>query len=151
MFSDSAIVPQVQELFASSPVPFDYMNVTEERSASRPFPLFFHVNAIITQLSKAAFVHAGFKETDDARAWNVCWGQRFSDNWQKINHFAGAFLIRRKDNFHYRMKELRLRVGDASSSFYPQSFLLPNERDELRRAFANTPIWICKPSASSRG
>jgi tubulin polyglutamylase TTLL4 len=68
-----------------------------------------------------------------------------------VNHFAGAFLMGRKDNLHNRMGELRQRAGDEFASFYPESYLLPGQRRELALRWAANPRWIIKPAASSRG
>ncbi|KAH0785326.1 Tubulin-tyrosine ligase family protein [Histomonas meleagridis] len=70
--------------------------------------------------------------------------------WQKINHFAGAFLMGRKDNLNMRMSELRERVGDFAS-FYPESYLLPGDQEQLNKVWESHALWIVKPSASSRG
>jgi tubulin polyglutamylase TTLL4 len=112
---------------------------------------------VITNLTRSAFAHAGFTETDDARLWNASWGCQFSldeyracQAWQKINHWAGAFLMGRKDDFHQRMAELRARAPDLAS-FYPESFLLPDESPAFAKRFHDIPLWILKPAASSGG
>jgi tubulin polyglutamylase TTLL4 len=95
--------------------------------------------------------------TTDNRKWNASWGRQYKmeeyercRNWQKVNHFAGAFLMGRKDELHKRMAELRARVG-AFAAYYPESYLLPPERAALTSRWPEVRTWIIKPSASSRG
>ena len=125
--------------------------------AVRETPLYFYVNLVITQLSAEAFRHAGFTRTTNERTWNASWGRQYQakeyslcEGWQKINHWAGAFLMGRKDRLNSRMNELRERVGDFVN-FYPETYLLPDERGKLTDRWENHHLWIVKPFASSRG
>jgi len=145
--------------FEAVPLPYEYVNVprANEPQAHHDIPLYYFVNKVITNLTRDAFKHAGFKSTTDERRWNASWGRQYLPNeykrcecWQKVNHFAGAFLMGRKDNLHLRMKELYSRRPELDR-FYPISYLLPDEENELLENWAKHPLWIFKPSASSRG
>jgi tubulin polyglutamylase TTLL4 len=145
--------------FSKIDLPYEYVHVPQpDEPANIPVEqVQYRVNRVVTNLTRAAFRHAGFLFTTDTECWNASWGRQYSMNqyadcqsWQKVNHFAGAFLMGRKDNLHARMQELKSRVGDFAS-FYPESYLLPAQLSELSARWHSHPIWIMKPSASSRG
>ena len=149
----------MEELFESAPLPYSYVKIPkeDEPDVERSERLSVFVNNVITDLSKAAFKHSGFDVTEDKIHFNASWGRqypviRYSSfaGWQKINHFCAANLMGRKDRLHQRMAELKSRVGDFAN-FYPQSYLLPDEKKELEAVWKQRKLWIVKPSASSRG
>jgi tubulin polyglutamylase TTLL4 len=145
--------------FATIPLPYTYVNIPQaDEPPNRPRTrLRYYVNKVITRLTREVFLHSGFACTQDFRCWNASWGRQFDfdeysccDCWQKVNHWAGAFLMGRKDNLHERMTELQRRVGEFAS-FYPKSFLVPQDSAALALEWKTIPTWIIKPSASSRG
>ncbi|OHS94291.1 Tubulin-tyrosine ligase family protein [Tritrichomonas foetus] len=149
----------LDDLFSPAPLPYKYVNIPkpDDPPVERPKKLKFYVNQVITPLSKNAFLHSGFEQTESEFQWNTSWGRQFVINryrgcksWQKINHFAGAFLLGRKDYFHQRMQELKDRIGDKAN-FYPESYLLPKENNAFEKVYKNKRLWIVKPSNSSRG
>lgn len=150
---------EITELFSATPLPYTYVEIPgpKEPAARRKNPLKYYVNRVITKLSRDAFTHAGFEPTDDFKHWNASWGRQYQQseylkcqNWQKINHFAGAFLMGRKDNFHDRMTELKGRIGDKLD-FYPESYKVPKQKNDLLNAWNKYKIWIAKPFAQARG
>jgi hypothetical protein len=48
------------------------------------------------------------------------------------------------------MKKFAARVG-GFPLFYPESYLLPDERSALEAAFPRLPLWISKPGGGARG
>jgi tubulin polyglutamylase TTLL4 len=149
---------ELWSLFCSVPLPYSYVEFPPLLSPSLPQDksLYFYVNRVITGLSRAAFRHGGISESSSIRKWNFSWGRQFEadvyavcESWQKVNHFAGAFLMGRKDELHERMRELSDRLGHVP--FYPESYLLPKDKRQFQAAFPAHPFWICKPSAAARG
>ena len=145
--------------FNTVALPFRYVQVPQANEpVNKPsVNLKFYVKNVMTHLTRDVFLHSGFTGTTDPRRWNASWGQQYSreeyqkcEGWQKINHFAGAFLMGRKDNLHDRMLELQSRVGE-SASFYPETYLLPRDRERIEERWKGVRTWILKPSASSRG
>lgn len=144
--------------FKEVELPYKYVDVPfENGESSRHEYLRFYVNKVVTNLTRHGFKKAGFKEIKDSDKWNTSWGRQYQSieyrrckEWQKINHFAGAFHVGRKDNLHKRMSELRSRSKELSR-FYPTSFLIPEEKEELSKVWTSFPAWIIKPIASSRG
>ena len=150
---------EIAELFNSAPLPYAYITVPAvgEPPVERNPKLKLFVNKIITKVSKEGFERCGFEETTSEMQWNASWGRQFVipryasvKGWQKINHFAGAFMIGRKDQFHQRMVELKERVGDFAS-FYQDSYLMPAQKKLLESDYKNHRLWIIKPFASSQG
>ncbi|EAY17696.1 Tubulin-tyrosine ligase family protein [Trichomonas vaginalis G3] len=150
---------EIIKLYDSVPLPYKYVNVPRpnEPQNKSSYPIAYYVNQVITNLTRSGFKHCGFAVTEDNRTWNASWGRQYQadeyqrcKSWQKINHFAGAFLMGRKDNLHNRMTELAKR-GPGLADFYPKSYLLPNDKDAFAKAYEKTKLWIVKPSASSRG
>lgn len=150
---------EFEHLLNSIPLPYKYIVIPgpNDPPINRAKKLKLYVNKVITELSKDAFIHCGFEETTNELKWNVSWGRQFVINqyrscksWQKVNHFAGAFFMGRKDFFHKRMMELKDRIGEQAN-FYPESYIYPNELDKLTQHYHDHRLWIIKPSASSRG
>ena len=150
---------ELEELFNSVPLPYKYVKIPKpnELPVEREKKLKLYVNQVITPLSQNVFIRSGFERTENDFQWNASWGRQFviqryrgCKSWQKINHFAGAFLMGRKDKFHERMNELKEKIGDKAD-FYPESYLLPREQTEFKQAYKNHRLWIVKPSASARG
>ena len=146
------------DLFEAVPLPFRYCRVPgpDEDDVVRKNKRTYFVNQVMSTLTKEAFRHAGFKQTK-TKKWNVSWGRQFDNDefsackaWQKVNHFCGAWLIGRKDQLHKRLTGLQKKLGD-SVDFYPESYLLPGERESLKRAWKKVPLWIAKPVANSNG
>jgi tubulin polyglutamylase TTLL4 len=150
---------EIESLFSAVPLPYSYLDIPDLSSADAPRTqsLFFYVNRVITDLSKRAFRHGGISQSPSLSKWNFSWGRQFEadiyskcKSWQKINHFAGAYLMGRKDGLHERMTELRSRLGHPVP-FYPESYLIPSEYERFGLAFPNHPMWIVKPAAAARG
>jgi tubulin polyglutamylase TTLL4 len=145
--------------FRTIPLPYRYVQIPQPNDRpNRPScPLYYRVNRVIVQLTRQAFSHCGFQEISDIEVCNTSWGRQYAigdysrfEAWQKVNHFAGAFLLGRKDNLHKRMTELKARTG-AFARFYPETYLLPEESAKLAARWTSVPIWIVKPFASARG
>ena len=149
----------IQKLFDSAPLPFNYVKIPkeDEPAVEREKRLSVHVNKVITELSKDAFIHSGFDLTEDKIRFNAAWGRQYPviqyssfAAWQKINHYCGATLMGRKDRLTSRMQELKERVGEFAD-FYPESYLIPSQAKELHEVWTKYPLWIVKPVSMSRG
>ncbi|KAK8835394.1 hypothetical protein M9Y10_013289 [Tritrichomonas musculus] len=150
---------ELQNLFFSLPLPYEYVIFpsSTERHAPKIKGLYYYVNRVITDLTRRTFQHGGFTQSPTFSKWNASWGRQYEtpqytkfQNWQKINHFAGAFLMGRKDDFHERMSELKERYPEIAT-FYPETYLLPKEAEAFHSAFPNRKVWIFKPAAAARG
>ena len=158
----------IESFFHDKPLPFSYMEfpyLDDPPKPRHPTHLFY-VNLTIAELTlrffnRAGLPHINIKKEDinstSWGSWNISWGQQFDASeyrlcqpWQKINHFAGSFLIGKKAELHQRMTELSHRIGPHHSDFYPLSFITPLEQTELVKKWNEVTYWIKKPSSSSR-
>lgn len=160
---------QIEAFFHENPLPFSYMNFSYLDDPPKPrHPThIFYVNKAIAELTIRFFNRSGFPHIrinpNDINSiswgsWNISWGQQFDppeyrlcNSWQKINHFAGSFLIGKKAELHQRMTELAQRTGQEHVDFYPISFITPQEVSQLVKKWKDIKYWIKKPSSSSRG
>ena len=146
------------EFFDGMPLPFTYFHFPYLEDPPRPrHPyMYFFVNNACSELTWRYFNKAGLPHTD-AGKWNISWGRQFDPPeykackaWQKITHYAGAYLMGKKGELHLRLNEVNARVPNGID-FYPESYLVPQQKDALRSVWATKRLWIVKESASSRG
>ncbi|XP_059930655.1 tubulin polyglutamylase TTLL4 isoform X4 [Gadus macrocephalus] len=100
-------------------------------------------------------------DDDGSHDWLGCWGHHMKsplfktiEAHQKLNHFPGSFQIGRKDRLWRNLSKMRARFGKQEFSFFPRSFILPQDIRLLRRAWEDAGArqkWIIKPPASARG
>jgi tubulin polyglutamylase TTLL4 len=148
----------IRRQFATVPLPYHYVKVPQEgeRANHPPFPVCYRVSRVITNLTRNAFALGGFTESRSRTQWNIEWGRQLDEvgsaecrNWQKVNHWPRAFLFGRKDGLHNRMMELNSR-SPGCASFYPESYLLSQDRSQLAERWREHKVWIVKPYAGAR-
>jgi len=146
-------------MIESVELPYKYVRIPleNEEKIEREEKLKVCVNKVITNLSRDVFAHCGFEIVEDCMKCNTTWGRQYEihaystfKGWQKVNHFAGANMMGRKDNLHLRMIELSQRISNEEI-FYPESYLVPREIDDLKKVWDTKRCWILKPAASSKG
>ncbi|XP_038577230.1 tubulin polyglutamylase TTLL4 [Micropterus salmoides] len=102
-----------------------------------------------------------FKVTKKSHDWLGCWGHHMKSlgfkalgEHQKLNHFPGTFQIGRKDRLWRNLSKMQVRFGKQEFSFFPRTFILPQDIKLLRKAWEDAGSrqkWIVKPPASARG
>jgi tubulin polyglutamylase TTLL4 len=136
--------------FRTIPLPYAYVHIPHptEPDNTPSYPLYYRVNRVAVPLTRKAFSHCGFKESTSISSSNTSWGRQYPlpdysqfEAWQKVNHFAGSFLVGRKDNLHKRMTELKLRTGEFAK-FYPETYLLPEEGANSRARWTVSALRI---------
>ncbi|KAH0788548.1 Tubulin-tyrosine ligase family protein [Histomonas meleagridis] len=110
----------------------------------------------------ARLVHAtlrksGFVETETLLKGNLIYGGPLDSTtyaklkpYQRLTHYNKTFSLGSKSGYHHVMTNFAERTG-SFPSFYPQSFLLPNEWEQLEKAFPTSELWISKPGGGARG
>ena len=66
----------------------------------------------------------------------------------QLNHFPGSFQIGRKDRLWRNLSRLQLQFGKAEFNFFPQTYVLPCDLKQLKRAWDEGNAkqkWIIKP------
>lgn len=69
-----------------------------------------------------------------------------------MNHFPGTFQIGRKDRLWRNLSKMQLRFGKQEFSFFPRTFVLPQDIKLLRKAWedgGSRQKWIIKPVRSA--
>ncbi|CAH8526476.1 unnamed protein product [Schistosoma intercalatum] len=74
--------------------------------------------------------------------------------YQKVNHLPCSFQLGRKDRLWRNIVQMQLKHGKEHFNFMPQTYCLPGDLDELKKAWdeeGENQRWIMKPPASARG
>ncbi|RUS86303.1 hypothetical protein EGW08_005947, partial [Elysia chlorotica] len=110
---------------------------------------------------KVALARVGFRVTKRNHDWLGCFGKHMKAQcfksmreYQMLNHFPGSFQIGRKDRLWRNLSRLQLQFGKGEFNFFPQTYVLPCDLKQLKRAWDEGNAkqkWIIKPPASARG
>jgi Tubulin-tyrosine ligase family len=122
--------------------PYLELEIVETKRKDRGLYFAFTSNAVRYSVVRNAFKRAGFKELEQSSnsdRWNALWGrprlkleeyEQFND-YQRFCHFPGSFQLGRKDNLHRNLSRMRRHFGASEYGFFPESFLLPEDKDLL--------------------
>ncbi|KAM6934107.1 tubulin monoglutamylase TTLL4 [Xenentodon cancila] len=119
------------------------------------------MSTVTPNIVKHTIARSHFKGTKKSHDWLGCWGHHMKSpsfrtlaEHQKLNHFPGTFQIGRKDRLWRNLSKMQLRFGKQEFSFFPRTFVLPQDIKLLRKAWedgGSKQKWIIKPPASARG
>ncbi|KAM3849920.1 tubulin monoglutamylase TTLL4 [Diretmus argenteus] len=119
------------------------------------------MSSVTPNVVKHTIDRSHFKTTKRNHDWLGCWGHHMKSpgfkairEYQKLNHFPGSFQIGRKDRLWRNLSKMQARFGKREFSFFPRSFILPQDIKRLRKAWedgGSRKKWIIKPPASARG
>ncbi|XP_036396690.1 tubulin polyglutamylase TTLL4-like [Megalops cyprinoides] len=156
-----ALVPS---LFPSFP-PTLYFSTAAERVELLPAEqrrlLKWKISSVTPNVVKQTIARSHFRVTKRSHDWLGCWGHHMKSpgfrailEHQKLNHFPGSFQIGRKDRLWRNLSKMQAHFGKREFSFFPRSFVLPQDIKQLRKAWeegGSRQKWIIKPPASARG
>ncbi|XP_045152855.1 tubulin monoglutamylase TTLL4 [Echinops telfairi] len=153
----------IYSLFPNVP-PTIYFGTRDERVEKLPVEqrklLRWKMSTVTPNIVKQTIGRSHFKISKRNDDWLGCWGHHMKSasfrtirEHQKLNHFPGSFQIGRKDRLWRNLSRMQSRFGKKEFSFFPQSFILPQDAKLLRKAWENSSRqkWIVKPPASARG
>ncbi|XP_078118668.1 tubulin monoglutamylase TTLL4 [Sander vitreus] len=119
------------------------------------------ITTVTPNIVKHTIGRSHFKVTKKSHDWLGCWGHHMKspafkalEEHQKLNHFPGTFQIGRKDRLWRNLSKMQVRFGKQEFSFFPRTFVLPQDIKLLRKAWEDSGSrqkWIIKPPASARG
>ncbi|XP_040913177.1 tubulin polyglutamylase TTLL4 isoform X2 [Toxotes jaculatrix] len=119
------------------------------------------MSTVTPNVVKHIIARSHFKVTKRSHDWLGCWGHHMKSpgfkalgEHQKLNHFPGTFQIGRKDRLWRNLSKMQARFGKQEFSFFPRTFILPQDIKLLRKAWedgGSRQKWIIKPPASARG
>ncbi|KAL4635805.1 tubulin polyglutamylase TTLL4-like [Arapaima gigas] len=142
-----------------------YFSTPNEKVALLPADqrklLKWKMSSVTPNVVKHTIARSHFKATKKSYDWLGCWGHHMKSTgfkaireYQKLNHFPGSFQIGRKDRLWRNLSKMQIRFGKREFSFFPRSFVLPQDIKLLRKAWEDSGSrqkWIVKPPASARG
>ncbi|XP_062952660.1 tubulin monoglutamylase TTLL4 isoform X1 [Cynocephalus volans] len=153
----------IYSLFPNVP-PTIYFGTRDERVEKLPWEqrklLRWKMSTVTPNIVKQTIGRSHFKISKRNDDWLGCWGHHMKSpsfrsirEHQKLNHFPGSFQIGRKDRLWRNLSRMQSRFGKKEFSFFPQSFILPQDAKLLRKAWESSgrQKWIVKPPASARG
>jgi tubulin polyglutamylase TTLL4 len=155
----SSALEELSALFKSVPLPYDIITMpTEISPAVEPRSAGWGAHLVngFSDCILTALLATGFRFYKGITAANIVVGVRLSIEdlqktkvWSRVCHFSNVTLIGGKAELHFRMRELRKRLG-REVSYYPLAFYPPDEYEELCEVWDKVPIWIVKAPALSR-
>lgn len=144
--------------------PTIYFGTRDERVEKLPWEqrklLRWKMSTVTPNIVKQTIGRSHFKISKRNDDWLGCWGHHMKSpgfrsirEHQKLNHFPGSFQIGRKDRLWRNLSRMQSRFGKKEFSFFPQSFILPQDAKLLHKAWESSSRqkWIVKPPASARG
>nr|XP_046259954.1 tubulin polyglutamylase TTLL4 isoform X2 [Scatophagus argus] len=154
----------VSSLFPLIP-PTLYFSTANEKVELLPVEqrrlLKWKMSTVTPNVVKHTIARSHFKVTKKSHDWLGCWGHHMKSpgfkalgEHQKLNHFPGTFQIGRKDRLWRNLSKMQVRFGKQEFSFFPRTFILPQDIKLLRKAWEDSGSrqkWIIKPPASARG
>lgn len=153
----------IYSLFPNRP-PTIYFGTRDERVEKLPWEqrklLRWKMSTVTPNIVRQTIGRSHFKISKRNDDWLGCWGHHMKSpsfrtirEHQKLNHFPGSFQIGRKDRLWRNLSRMQSRFGKKEFSFFPQSFILPQDAKLLRKAWESSSRqkWIVKPPASARG
>jgi len=108
---------------------------------------------------RKVLLRAGFQLTNSGK-YNIKWGLHMKPNgfrklnkYQKFNHFPGSWGLGRKDSLHKNLSHMKRMHGPKHYDFFPQSWILPNDKKQLKKEMAShsNKMYIVKPKSSCCG
>lgn len=147
------------QLIEETSYPIQYFNFVTPQEAKivQTEEALYYQTGYAAKLIHKVLRNSGFKQTDEVEDANIVVGGNLSSEGkileyyhQKTNHYEKTFSLGSKAGYHHVMENFAARVGKLPS-FYPETYLLPDEYSEMLDAFPKSKLWIQKPAGGSRG
>ncbi|KAM4836493.1 tubulin monoglutamylase TTLL4 [Thomomys bottae] len=161
---DKVVRPALIYSLFPNVTPTIYFGTRDERVEKLPWEqrklLRWKMSTVTPNIVKQTIGRSHFKISKRNDDWLGCWGHHMKSpsfrsirEYQKLNHFPGSFQIGRKDRLWRNLSRMQGRFGKKEFSFFPQSFILPQDAKLLRKVWESSSRqkWIVKPPASARG
>lgn len=148
-----------EEVLKNTPYPVEFFRfcTPTETIPKQTAPARYFQTGYAARLIHSVLKKSGFKQVADLEDAEVIVGGKLSNEnlcckylTQRTNHYENTFALGSKAGYHNIMRELEERIHEIPD-FYPETYLLPEERLKLIDAFPSSPLWIQKPAGGSRG
>lgn len=117
----------------------------------------YFVSGYAARLIRSILDKSGFSEAKEIEEALLVVGSALDEKdennlkfYQRTNHYTKTFSLGSKEGYHFLMKYLAEKTGERPS-FYPESYLIPNDLVELTENFQSSDLWIRKPAGGARG
>lgn len=111
----------------------------------------------VTRLEREILIKSGLVETKIIQESKFIVGisrdaglYKHLQQGQKITRFLYTFAIGSKKGLHLCLSNTSIRLG-RTFAFYPETFLLPPQREDFAERATPESVWILKPSGGSKG
>uniref|UniRef100_A0A914XU25 Tubulin polyglutamylase TTLL4 n=1 Tax=Plectus sambesii TaxID=2011161 RepID=A0A914XU25_9BILA len=117
-------------------------------------------NSLIPKVVRKCLATSHFYIVEEKLFWIGYWGRHLKSSsyrhilpYQKVNHFAGAFHIGRKDRLWGHINRMSIKWGSDHFNLMPFTYVLPKDSRHLKGVLTgpNATYLILKPPASARG
>ena len=144
-------------LFNDFPIKYFNFYQKEEECEELNINAYYYETGYAAKLIHTILKNSKFIKTKDINKSNLIVGgklenenKKIEKDFQRQNHFDFTFSLGSKAGYHKIMKKYKLKFNEFPS-YYPKSFLLPEEYNDLLNDFSNSLFWIQKPAGGSRG
>ena len=144
---------------AEIPYPIDYYGfcMPTETIPPQKVEALYYQTGYAARLIHSVLRKSGFKQTSELDDANLVVGGNLASEdkylryyHQRTNHYDHTFALGSKAGYHNIMRQFERRFGEMPS-FYPETYLLPEEYSLMVDAFPKSKLWIQKPAGGSRG
>lgn len=151
-----------EEFIEQNPYPVNYVRFTapdqsDESQKKRKKQYLYFISKYAARLIRAILDKSGFSETKEIDKALLIVGSALDEPdenalqfFQRINHYTKTFSLGSKEGYHHLMSILTEKLGEKPS-FYPDSYLLPQQMKEFQENFSTSELWIQKPAGGARG
>ena len=145
------------QFYSTTPWPIQYFSfvAAPEEGAEKRIVGYYYANVYTPKLVQEVLEASGFKKYDKPKDCEIIVGTKPNlelldslINCQKACHFDKAFCIGTKTAFHRSVQALIPKL-DNSFQFYLQTFILPEQINDLKANFESAPLWVQKPVGRS--
>ena len=140
-----------------SSLPFKYMEIKPLNGPKSRTQGDYTVSRYAAKLLLMTLQHSGMEYKKSTDGVSLVVGSTLPEDQvaallpgQRYNHYTKTFSLGSKEGYHSLMQDLEKQTGEHPA-FYPESYLIPKERNELAKAFETCDLWIAKPAGGSRG
>ena len=150
--------PIYHQFIEQQPFPIKYFHFRTSQDPVVEQPKGFYAKTnYAARLYHTLLKNSGFTEIENYSKANIILGTNLNEQiknqlspLQRVTHYDKTFCLGSKAGYHKIMKEYEKFNGEHPP-FYSETYLLPEEKDELAEAFETSPLWIRKPAGGSRG
>jgi hypothetical protein len=137
--------------------PFAYLEFRQPGGSRSRSQGDYYVSEYAAKLICSVLHYSGFERKDQLDEAVLIVGSALSQDiglhlnpGQRTNHYSKTFSLGSKEGYHLLMTNV-IRATGNRPDFYPETYMIPIEREPLKEAFEDGGVWIVKPTGGARG